>query len=203
VWTGTAARGLEQVFRSSLFRAGYELFYMPIPAREKRAAKQAVDVGFDRLGDAVGSLLLKALLRLEPVLANQAILTCAVLVGLVSLWVASRLQNAYVDALERNLLERAGDIETSAQQDSFGFTGGMDSTPMHRRRQVFESLQLRAGERRDSSMEIAALPSAASGRRRGWRRGQSGVDERNPGRCGGCGDRAAVRRRAAGTGRWR
>ena len=33
------------MLRSSLFRAGYELFYTPIPAAEKRAAKTLIDVG--------------------------------------------------------------------------------------------------------------------------------------------------------------
>jgi len=162
VWTGTLARGMEQVFRSSLFRAGYELFYMPIPAREKRAAKQAVDVGFDRLGDALGSLVVKSLLMLGPALANQTILTGAVLVGLVSLWVASRLQNAYVDALEKNLLERAEELDSASPADALGFTGGMDSTPMlPAQTGVFETLQLRRpSSRSDSSMQISALPSA-------------------------------------------
>ena len=53
------ARGGESVFRSSLFRAGYELFYTPIPAAEKRAAKSLIDVAFDRLGDAVGGGLVR------------------------------------------------------------------------------------------------------------------------------------------------
>lgn len=163
VWTGTLARGTEQVFRSSLFRAGYELFYMPIPAREKRAAKQAVDVGFDRLGDALGSMLVKVLLLLGAAIANQAILTAAVLVALVSLWVASRLQNAYVDALERNLLQRAGEFADASGTEGLGFTGGMDSTPMlPAQTGVFQALQpRRAPSRADSSMQIAALPSSA------------------------------------------
>jgi len=163
LWTGTVARGMEQVFRSSLFRAGYELFYMPIPAREKRAAKQTVDVGFDRLGEGLGLMIVKALLLLGPALANQTILTMAVLVGLISLWVASRLQTGYVDALEKNLMERAGDLELAAQADALGFAGGMDSTPMMPAQTgVFESLQTRRPpSRSDSSMEIAALPQSA------------------------------------------
>ena len=48
------ARGGESVFRGSLFRTGYELFFTPIPPHDKRAAKSIIDVGFDRLGDAVG-----------------------------------------------------------------------------------------------------------------------------------------------------
>ena len=47
-------RAGESIFRGSWFRSSYELFYTPIPAAEKRAAKSVVDVAFDRLGDAVG-----------------------------------------------------------------------------------------------------------------------------------------------------
>ena len=48
-----AARGGESVFRGSLFRTGYEIFYTPIPSDEKRAAKSIIDVGFDELSMAV------------------------------------------------------------------------------------------------------------------------------------------------------
>ena len=60
------ARGAESVFRSSLFRSSYEVFYTPIPASEKRAAKSIIDVGFDRLGDAVGGGTIRSVLLLSP-----------------------------------------------------------------------------------------------------------------------------------------
>ena len=41
----TFARSAEAVFRGSLFRTGYELFYTPMPADDKRAAKSIIDVG--------------------------------------------------------------------------------------------------------------------------------------------------------------
>ena len=53
-------RGGESVFRGSLFRTGYEIFYTPIPPDEKRAAKSIIDVGFDRLGDALGGGLIRS-----------------------------------------------------------------------------------------------------------------------------------------------
>lgn len=123
--TATIARGLEAVFRGSLFRAGYELFYTPMPTQEKRAAKSIVDVGFDRLGDAVGSGLVSLLLILGAVVATPAILTVAIMVALCGLWVASRLQGAYIDALEHGLRERGGglaaieDIHSSAAMTGF------------------------------------------------------------------------------------
>ncbi len=42
-------RSLELILRGSLFRSGYELFYTPIPAQDKRSVKTIIDVGFDRL----------------------------------------------------------------------------------------------------------------------------------------------------------
>jgi AAA family ATP:ADP antiporter len=109
--SATIARGVEAVFRGSLFRGGYELFYTPIPAREKRAAKSIVDVGFDRLGDALGNGVVNALLRLAPVAATQWILGAAILVAAAGLAVASRLHKAYIGALEKGLLDRAAEVE--------------------------------------------------------------------------------------------
>ena len=65
-----AVRGGETVFRGSLFRTGYEVFYTPVPPDEKRAAKSLIDVGFDRLGDALGGGLISLVILLphrEPV----------------------------------------------------------------------------------------------------------------------------------------
>src|SRR5262245_47958677 len=70
-----AARSGEAIFRGSLFRAGYELFYTPIPTAEKRAAKSIIDVAFDRLGDAVGGGLLRLALLTAPATQSSLILS--------------------------------------------------------------------------------------------------------------------------------
>jgi ATP:ADP antiporter, AAA family len=132
VASATLARALEAVFRGSLFRSGYELFYTPIPTREKRAAKAIVDVGFDRLGDAVGSGFVKMLLPLGPALAIPSILTGAILVALCGLWVAGRLQGAYIGALERGLMERAGDFTVPPAVDTMGMTLLLDPATVTR-----------------------------------------------------------------------
>lgn len=106
-----AARGAEAVFRGSLFRAGYELFYAPVPAGAKRAAKPIIDVGFDRLGDGLAGVLVRLMLFALPALANQAILTAAILLGLVGVWITLRLEDAYVDVLETDLMRRAAELE--------------------------------------------------------------------------------------------
>ena len=159
--SAVAARGMEQVFRNSLFRAGYELFYMPIPAREKRAAKQAVDVGFDRLGDALGSALVRLMLFLGPAVASQAILTAAILVGVAGLWVASRLQSAYIGALEHSLLDRAEELDL--MPGALGITGGLESSPLLPGQSgVYQTLTMaRQAERARSSAQRVEIPVPA------------------------------------------
>jgi hypothetical protein len=146
----TLARGMEAVFRGSLFRSGYELFYTPIPTNEKRAAKSVVDVGFDRMGDAFGSGLVSIMLALGPVIATHAILTGAILVALAGVWVASRLHNAYIDALERGLLERAGALDLNQVGDSVALTGILESMTVVYPTTAFSSQPAPARRRRIS-----------------------------------------------------
>ncbi|MBN2564909.1 MAG: hypothetical protein JXB46_04285, partial [Candidatus Eisenbacteria bacterium] len=105
------ARGSESILRGSLFRAAYELFYAPIPVEEKRAAKPVIDVGIDRIGDGLGYGLAAIILLTSPAFSNLAILTLAVLLGLTGIWLALRLDDAYLGVLEENLRHRAGDLE--------------------------------------------------------------------------------------------
>jgi ATP/ADP translocase len=125
------ARGGESVFRGSLFRSGYELLYTAIPVAEKRAAKSIIDVGVDRLGDAVGAGIVRVLLLvLPPARQSPAILASAVLCSLVALAVASRMSRGYIQTLERNLLSRAVELDPS------------DVTDMTTRSVVFNSMTL-------------------------------------------------------------
>lgn len=121
LWPTTIARGVEYVFRGSLFRAGYEVFYMPMPLHEKRAAKAVIDVSFDRLGDALGSVFVSLLIALGVTVLPPAVLTAAVLVALAGVYVASRLDDAYVDALEHGLRDRTADAVAAANaEESMG-----------------------------------------------------------------------------------
>jgi hypothetical protein len=108
-----ATRGGESVFRSSLFRAGYEVFYTPMPAAQKRAAKSLIDVGFERLGDALGGGGVRLLTALMPWSAATGILALAAGCALGALWAASRLTRGYVGSLEKSLLQRGGVMDSS------------------------------------------------------------------------------------------
>ncbi len=111
------ARTGESVFRGSLFRTGYEIFYTPIPAEEKRAAKSIIDVGFDRLGDAVGGGLVRLLILLPATQQYGAILITAVICSVVAIVVARRLSTGYIQTLERSLLDRAVELDLGDVED--------------------------------------------------------------------------------------
>jgi len=107
-WSVGIARGLEAILRGSLFRAGYELLYTPIPAAEKRATKTLVDVGCDRFGEAIGAVLTLGVLAVTPRGAPLALIAIAVFCALAMFAVVSRLQRGYVMSLEAGL--RAGSL---------------------------------------------------------------------------------------------
>lgn len=111
------ARGSESVFRGSLFRSGYEVFYTPILPGERRAAKSLIDVGFDRLGDAVGGGLIRFAMWAAPAAQWAAMLSFAVGCSAAALVVASRLTRGYIQTLERNLLNRGLELDLSDAQD--------------------------------------------------------------------------------------
>jgi hypothetical protein len=112
------ARGSEAVFRGSLFRSGYEIFYTPLLAGERRAAKSLIDVGFDRLGDAVGGGLVRLMIWVAPAYPWPGILSLAVGCSAAALVVATRLTRGYIHTLERNLLNRGLQLEDAEVKDS-------------------------------------------------------------------------------------
>jgi hypothetical protein len=115
--SGVVLRGGESVFRGSLFKTAYEIFYTPIPAHEKRAAKSIIDVGFDRAGDALGGGVIAALMLL-PGLAHEAtILAVAIACAGAALVIARQLNHAYVQTLERSLVNRAVELDLSEVED--------------------------------------------------------------------------------------
>jgi len=112
------ARGGETIFRTGLFRSAYELFYTPIPLAEKRAAKSLIDVGVDRLGDAMGAGVIQlVLVLLAPASQYAAILSVAIGSACIALLVASRLNRGYIQTLERSLLNRALELDFSEVED--------------------------------------------------------------------------------------
>lgn len=97
------SRGLEQLLRGSLYRTGYELFYTPMPAAERRSTKAAIDIGADRLGEGLAAAAVQLLLVFPAEIAFNFILSATVLFSAVAAWLALRLDRAYVKVLEKGL----------------------------------------------------------------------------------------------------
>ena len=117
VKTLMAARAGESVLRGSVFRAGYELFFTPMAPRDKRAAKSIIDVGFDRLGDAVGGGAIRLVLLLVPGSSYTLILWLGMVCSTIAVIIGSRLNRGYIETLEKSLLHRALELDLSEAQD--------------------------------------------------------------------------------------
>jgi len=110
-WSVGLARGLEGVLHGSLFRAGCEVLYTPIPAAEKRATKTLVDIGCDRMGDIVGAGLIVLALIVAPIASTATLLGFSALLAALTLWLVAHLQRGYVASLEASLRERGLDVD--------------------------------------------------------------------------------------------
>lgn len=113
-WSVGLARGLEGILSGSLFRAGYEVLYTPIPAAEKRATKTIVDIGCDRIGDIVGAGITALVLLAVPIAPAAKLLGISALLAILMLWLVAQLQRGYVSSLEAGL--RAGAVDLDALQ---------------------------------------------------------------------------------------
>ncbi len=106
------ARGAETITRSSIYRAGYELLYAPLPEADKRPAKIVLDVGAERIGDLVGAQLVGLIIYLmvDP---RIGLLIATVATGAIAVVFALRLPRSYTLALEDSLVAR-GDPDSEA-----------------------------------------------------------------------------------------
>jgi hypothetical protein len=141
------ARGGESVFRSSLFRTGYELLYTPMPPAEKRAAKSLIDVAFDRLGDGIGGGLVRAAAVVAPAGHTPAILALAIACSAGAIFAASRLNRGYLGSLENSLINRAGRIDLSDVEDA-------------KMRALMQQLRSTAADARAKKTRVKREPSA-------------------------------------------
>jgi AAA family ATP:ADP antiporter len=101
------ARGAEAVMRSSVFRAGYELLYAPLPDDQKRSTKVVLDVGAERVGDLLGAQLVALVVYLAP--THTPVLIAGVCAGVLAFAFASRVPRAYTAALASSLVAQTKD----------------------------------------------------------------------------------------------
>ncbi len=103
LWTAVILRGAQVVLTNSVFRAGFELLYTPVPAEQKRPTKTLIDVGAERLGDILGGGLILMLLGLVTELPDSILVLLAALLAAVVLGLVVLLKRGYVRQLGDNL----------------------------------------------------------------------------------------------------
>jgi hypothetical protein len=100
-------RGIDAVLRNSLFRSGYELFFVPMDAAERRRMKTFIDVTCDRAGEALGAIIVQLLLFTSVVFLTGELLGVVVLLAAGALWSARRLDRLYLGVVEQQLAKHA------------------------------------------------------------------------------------------------
>lgn len=105
--TATIMRASASVFYNSFFRTGFELLYTPIPTAYKRTGKVMIDVGAERSGDMLGSLIVIGILLLPMFSETLLLLTALGLAALCTI-VIMVLHRNYVSQLADNL--RSGTV---------------------------------------------------------------------------------------------
>jgi ATP:ADP antiporter, AAA family len=110
-------RGLEVLLRGSLFRSGYELFFTPMPATERRSVKTVIDIGADRLGEGLAAASVELFLVLPPEVVTRFVLAAVVVWSGVATWLALRLDRAYVAVLEKGLARQTLTIAPEEVED--------------------------------------------------------------------------------------
>jgi AAA family ATP:ADP antiporter len=117
----TALRGLDAVLRNSLFRSAYELLFVPMDARTRNRAKTVLDVVCDRAGEAAGSGIVQLLLLVGVASISSSLVTVALLLAGIALWVGQRFGTLYVGLVEDQLL-RYGNTPHVSMVSEAGWT---------------------------------------------------------------------------------
>ena len=107
LWSVVLIRGAQAALRNSLFRSAYELLYTPLAQERKRPTKAILDVGFDRLGTAVGSAVVMLVLFFAPAGPIRVLLALGAAAAGITLALAPRFGRDYVTALAQSLRTRA------------------------------------------------------------------------------------------------
>jgi len=100
-----AVRGAESVLRNSLYRAAYEMLFVPMDAATRRRAKTVLDVVCDRVGEALGSTTVQLLLAFGVVGIDNALLRISVLFSIVAVWIGRQFSGLYLQVVEDQLVK--------------------------------------------------------------------------------------------------
>ena len=112
------AAGVESVFSNSLYRAGYELLFTPVQAREKRAVKALADVGASKVGGFLAASLAQVVVAMSMPRAGVILMCGAAIFAAAALYIALRLHSGYHQTLARAVVSRAEELDLSGNYDA-------------------------------------------------------------------------------------
>jgi hypothetical protein len=135
LWLATVLRGGENAVRNSFYRAAYELLFLPVPTEKKRLAKPIIDALLERVADAVGAGVILVLVTLIAFPA-KSLLWVVFGIALLSVAIAQRVRQGYVETLSTSLVQHAVEL------DEVAHAAGGDATA----RQTIRSTLLETGE---------------------------------------------------------
>ncbi|MGH7680889.1 MAG: hypothetical protein ACRENN_02765 [Candidatus Eiseniibacteriota bacterium] len=116
--SAVVASATESVLSNSLYRAGYELLFTPIAAREKRAIKALADVGASKLGGFVAAALAQAVVMFWMPHAGNILFGVSAVAAAAAFVLALRLNAGYKQSLARAVVSRADELDLSGAYDS-------------------------------------------------------------------------------------
>ncbi|MFT3692762.1 MAG: hypothetical protein QM831_06455 [Kofleriaceae bacterium] len=151
------ARGSELVTRNSIYRAGYELLYAPLPPEQKRPTKVILDVGADKLGDILAAQLVGAVVWFAAD-DRTALLFATVVAGAIAVMATIRLPKAYTKSLESSLLEAAGEKQDKQDDTQPQPWMSMTGMPTFGHPGEVVPLQLRNRRRKQQQQKRKAAP---------------------------------------------
>ncbi|MFT7579301.1 MAG: AAA family ATP:ADP antiporter, partial [Myxococcota bacterium] len=118
LWVTTAMIGVQEICRNSFFRSAYELLYTPIPRFQKRAVKLIIDVGVDRVGDAIGAGIVAVFILADPAIAYSLLIGTALALAAAASVMAFKIHAGYVSELETSLVAQAEGLDLKDDLDA-------------------------------------------------------------------------------------
>lgn len=164
LWALLLLSGTEETLSASLYRAGYEALYTPLPARAKRASKVWLDVAFKRLGSAFASGLIGVAVWVAgTVWAQRGVLALCVVLAAALLWLMRVLNRGYVKSLVHSLRAGTVSLEDSDSLDATTRRTLVDTTQALDRSRLLEEIasyrerQDRPGAPGQTGSDLAAV----------------------------------------------
>ena len=159
-WLRVLPRGLDMSVRNSMFRAGYELLYAPLPESSKRRSKPFIDVGCDAVGKWIGALVALALASVGGPAAIVLVNAAGILAAAGEFLIVRRIRPAYVRTLQDGLRRQAPGVEHPIQFALGDFTIAQTMVGIDREA-LLAALQRQVPERPPAE-PVASEPAPAS-----------------------------------------